>query len=216
MCPRQAGGSQRARLRPSSGSSTWTFKRLLVPREPSWPLPSSPAGWGQVLEEGQRCRMTAFAGPPPWVTEDRRARTLPRRPRPGIGPSATQWGRGPTYPWEGHHRPSTPGRQRQPPCVRQGENLFLLHSLGQNGRHLALAREARSALEQINKSKSANGRPACPELLGEGWGGQEEEGDRLQTEGGSSSGNPAWLPAEGSLLLVTSPLKPNPTHVWLQ
>ena len=123
---------------------------------PAHPRGSFPWGcswvsiWGQVLEGGQRCRVTTFVGPPPRVTEDRRAQDSPTptsaRDRflsnPMGSGSDLSKGRAPPPPTP------TPGHLQEPPSARahKGENPFLFHSLGQNGRHLVLAREARRAL----------------------------------------------------------------------
>ena len=107
---------------------------------------------GRAKVLGDRLRRSPPPDPTPiWpgLTEARGA--LPRPPQPGVGPSPPRWApgahrggegpQGPTHPWEGPWPPamSSPG-------AGKGKNLRLLQSLGQNGRHLAPARETRRAL----------------------------------------------------------------------
>lgn len=64
--------------------------------------------------------------------------------------------------------------------------------------------------EQINKSKSANGRPARPELVAEGRGGQEEEGDRLRDRGRELKREPSLAPSGGKSIPGDKPIETQP------
>lgn len=155
-----------------------------------------------------------FVGPPPCVTEDRRAQDSPTltsaRDRflsnlmgSGVRPIH---GKGTTSP------PKPPHHLREPPsaCAHKGENPFLFHSLGQNGRHRDWRGKPGAGSEQINKSKSANGRPARAELVAKGPGRQEEEEARLRDGGRELKREPSLAPSGGKSIPGDKPIETQP------
>lgn len=151
-------------------------------------------------------------GSPPCVTEDRRAQDSPTltsaRDRflsnPMGSGSDLSMGREPPPPHSPHHL-------REPPSARahKGENPFLFHSLGQNGRHRHWSGKPGARSEQINKSKSANGRRARAELVAKGPGRQEEEA-RLRDGGRELKREPSLAPSGGKSIPGDKPIETQP------
>lgn len=68
--------------------------------------------------------------------------------------------------------------------------------------------------EQINKSKSANGRPARTELIAEGRGGQEDQEARLRDGGTELKREPSLAPSGGKSIPGDKPIETQPhTHL---